>query len=84
MVDRTQPTEILSPAEFRRIREELGLSIPELTRLLNIATARSVRRWEEGDTPVSGPVTLLMRALVDVNGLYAYLAQAAETRGKMP
>ena len=84
MVDQTQKTESIDAKEFKQIRKDLALSIPELTRLLNLATARTVRRWEDGENPVSGPVSLLMLAMRDVRGLTEYLAKLAAERDKTP
>lgn len=84
MVDQTQQTETISAKEFKQIRKDLGFSIPELTRVLNLATARTIRRWEDDETPVSGPVTLLMLAMRDLKGLAEYLAKRASERDQQP
>jgi transcriptional regulator with XRE-family HTH domain len=47
---------------FRRCREALGLTQTEMAHRLLIADRRTVRRWEKGDAPVTGPVWLALAA----------------------
>ena len=56
----------MTAEEFRLARQELGLSARGLAELLRLGTdgGRAVRRWEAGDSPVSGPVSLVMEALM--------------------
>lgn len=49
----------MSPAEFRSIRHEAGLSQSGLATLLGV-TKISVQNWENSRRPISGPVALLM------------------------
>ena len=52
---------------LRSRRERLGLSQPQFGRLLGLSgpnADRTVRRWEDGETPVPGTVAALL-ALMD-------------------
>ena len=82
MVDHPNPTETLTGKQFQKLRLELGASIPEITRVLNITSARTVRRWEDEEVPVSGPATVLMQILHAVPGAYAFAAKKAHDRAK--
>lgn len=44
--------ERMTPAEFRVLREYLGLSGPWLTARLGISSARNQRGWESGAVPI--------------------------------
>jgi DNA-binding transcriptional regulator YiaG len=49
--------------EITELRLELGLSRAELAALLRISDRSTVRRWESGDSNVTGPVSLLLELL---------------------
>lgn len=53
--------------EFRAARRLLGLSQREVAAWLRLASNgdRQVRRWEDGDQAVTGPVSLAMEAFMD-------------------
>lgn len=53
----------MTPAEFKAARSQLGLSARALAEALELGAhgGRTVRRWESGDSPISGPVAVLMR-----------------------
>jgi DNA-binding transcriptional regulator YiaG len=53
----------VTPATFTRIRNQLGLKQSELARMLAVHE-RTVRRYEKGETRISGPVQGLMRVLL--------------------
>lgn len=55
----------MTAAEFKAIRTAKGWSISDLMAVLRITDERSVRRWEDGERPVSGPVSLLMELIRD-------------------
>lgn len=57
--DGSQP---MSPAEFRMVREYLGLTGETLAEHLGV-TLRSVRRWEHGHRPVSDGIRQQMEHL---------------------
>lgn len=53
----------MTPETFRAIRIAAGMSVRELAAWLRIEDPRTIRRWEDGERPVSGPVSLLMEQL---------------------
>ena len=54
----------MTPQEFKEARIKLGLSQGNLGQLMK-TTDRSVRRWENGDREIPGPVIVLMQAYLD-------------------
>lgn len=46
--------------QFRAIRRRLGLTQSQLAARLRIADARTIRRYEGGKVPITGPVSVLM------------------------
>jgi putative transcriptional regulator len=65
------PVREFSAADIRRIRERLNFSQPEFAHLLQ-TTARTVRKWEQGDTRPAGPALKLLN-IIDDKGLEAVL-----------
>lgn len=53
----------MTPAEFKAIRVRAGLTQAQLATFLRISDKRTVRYWETGERPVTGPVSLLMELL---------------------
>ena len=53
----------MTPATIKAIRQRAGLSQPGLARLLRITDQRTIRRWEAGDIPVSGPASIILEML---------------------
>jgi DNA-binding transcriptional regulator YiaG len=47
-------------------RQQLGLTQRELAALLRMGRngERQVRRWEDGDVPISGPASVALEALL--------------------
>lgn len=58
--------ELMNAAEFRAHRDALGYSAAGMADalLLGKEGGRTVRRWESGESPINGPVTVAMRLLV--------------------
>ena len=50
--------------ELRRIRKRLRLSQAKLAMTLE-TTVTSVARWERGEVPISGPVSVCVRLLLE-------------------
>ena len=50
----------MTPETFKSIRLRAGLTQAGLATYLRISDSRTIRRWEDGSRPISGPVTLLM------------------------
>jgi len=55
----------MTPTEFKAIRNGAGYSQNALADLLRISDGRTVRRWEDGSRPVTGPISILMEGLRD-------------------
>lgn len=53
----------MTPTEVKSIRERAGLTQTELARLLRISDIRTIRRWEAGDVPVSGPASIILELI---------------------
>lgn len=58
----------MTPAELKSIRQRFGLSQSELAGVLRISDLRTIRRWEKGEVPVSGPASILLE-LMDADEL---------------
>ncbi len=53
----------MTPAQFKTIRQRVGLSQSGLARALRVEDVRTIRRYETGERAISGPVTLLMELI---------------------
>jgi DNA-binding transcriptional regulator YiaG len=53
----------MTPARIRTIRQQAGLSQTGLAALLRIADLRTIRRWEKGEIPISGPASIVLELL---------------------
>lgn len=53
----------MTPAELKSIRQRHGLTQSELAALLRISDIRTIRRWETGDRPVSGPASVVLELM---------------------
>jgi DNA-binding transcriptional regulator YiaG len=53
----------MTPAQIKTIRQQAGLSQTGLAALLRIADLRTIRRWEKGDVPISGPASVVLEML---------------------
>lgn len=61
----------MTPTALRSARHALGLSARGLALALGMTprSGRTVRRWEAGASPISGPVAAAVRALLREAGL---------------
>jgi DNA-binding transcriptional regulator YiaG len=50
----------MTAEEFKSIRKGLGLSLAQLGEKLRVKDQRTMRRWEDGEKEISGPVSILM------------------------
>lgn len=78
----------MTPAEFRMVREYLGLTGEQLAAELDVSL-RSLRRWEHGHSPVPDGVREAMEALEaraagEVGRLVAALRDAPEVVLQIP
>ena len=53
----------IPPEEVRAIRQDNGLSIDGMCKLLRIKDERTVRRWESGEVPITGPASIILELL---------------------
>jgi DNA-binding transcriptional regulator YiaG len=49
---------------FKQIRRKLGLSQSKLAKVMGV-TVTALARWERGERPISGPVVLCMKLLLE-------------------
>lgn len=52
--------------DFKNARQELGMSASQLARTLRMGKCadRTIRRYESGESPIPGPVTVAVEALL--------------------
>jgi predicted transcriptional regulator len=50
--------------EFINIRKNSGISLGQLSNIIRVHT-RTIRRYEDGSVPISGPVSVLMEMIRD-------------------
>ena len=55
-------SEAMQARDFRKVREQLGLSVAQVAAYLRVQ-GRTVRRYESGERQISGPVAKLMERL---------------------
>ncbi len=53
----------MTPATIKAIRNRAGLTQSGLCDVLRITDQRTIRRWETGDIPVSGPASIILEML---------------------
>lgn len=58
----------MTPSEIIAIRNRYGLTQSGLAALLRISDRRTVRRWEKGEIPISGPASIILE-LMDADEL---------------
>ncbi len=51
----------MTEKEFLKLRRALGDTQAALGVRLGVSSARTVRRWENGERPIPGPVAKLLR-----------------------
>lgn len=59
----------MKPAEFKQIRQSLGLSVKEMAEALRLSDERSVRRYEDGTREISGPIQQCLVYMLRYGGL---------------
>lgn len=53
----------MNGSDITAIRKRAGLTIVALAALLRVADRRTVRRWEKGEVPVTGPASIVLELL---------------------
>ncbi len=56
----------MTPDDLRTARKALGYSQSEMAKALRLGANgdRTVRRWEAGDVPITGPVTVAIEMML--------------------
>ncbi len=73
----------MTPTNIKSIRARAGLSQRKLARLLRISDDRTVRRWECGEVPVSGPASIILEMLDRGELPERYLIGNASEKGRL-
>ncbi len=62
----TQGNSNLTPHQIREARQQMGVSVADLAKLLRMGEngGRKIRRWEDGIEPITGPASVAIEALV--------------------
>jgi len=50
----------VTPRALKSTRKSLGLSQAEFARMVGVASDRTVRKWEDGERDIPGPVIVIM------------------------
>lgn len=56
----------MTPLEFKAARLALGLSQKEMAEALRVASEATIRSWESGRRPISGPVSVAVELMLKV------------------
>jgi DNA-binding XRE family transcriptional regulator len=64
LLDTTVGTRTMTAKQFRVARIKLGLSTEQMAQALGL-TARAVRYYEAGERPISGPVQIAVKCLLE-------------------
>ena len=54
----------MTPDDLRTARKTLGLSQAEFARVVGVSSDRTVRRWEDAERDIPGPVVVLTGLLL--------------------
>lgn len=77
----------MTPAELKIMRKSLGLSQAEFARAVGVASDRTVRKWEDGEREIPGPVLTILGMIDGNNAARAWLIDGAKSQtsaGKIP
>lgn len=55
----------MTSEELKTARRAFGLSQSEFAQLFKVKADRTVRRWEEGEQEIPGPIIVLLELLLD-------------------
>lgn len=59
----------MTPAQFKEARLALGLSQSQMAALVQVKNARTIRKWESGESEISGPAIVALRYILRDAGL---------------
>jgi len=63
----------MDPIDFKIARNRLGLSVRDMVALFGLGSDRTIRRWEEGEKDIPGPVLLLIDLCLNIPQVREYL-----------
>lgn len=55
----------MTPADLRAARKRLGLTQAQLACRLELESDRAIRRYENGDRPIPGPVKVAVELMLE-------------------
>lgn len=73
---------IMTGAELRQARLALGLSQDEFAQLVRVSSGRTVRKWEDGERQIPGPVTVLVALFLECADAWRCRCHMADMRKK--
>lgn len=53
----------MTPTEIIAIRNRYGLTQSGLATLLRMSDRRTIRRWESGEIPITGPASIILELM---------------------
>jgi DNA-binding transcriptional regulator YiaG len=59
---------IVTAQDVKQARAQLGLSVSQLRDALRLSPftgSRTIRRWERGEIPITGPAAVVIEAMLD-------------------
>ena len=59
------PRFVRTAEDLKAARHALGLSADGLALMVRVEDGRTVRRWEAGERPIPGPVSVIMETAMD-------------------
>ena len=65
----------MTPDALREFRKSLRLSQSEFARILGVSSDRTVRRWEEGERDIPGPVAVIVDIAKNFPAVAKWLAR---------
>jgi len=71
----------MTPDDFKEARWALNVNNTQLAEMLGASGSRIIRKWASGETPVPGPVSvLIMLAVDDISIAKTLYAKTKRTR----
>ena len=69
----------MTPDQLRTFRKSLGLSQAEFARAVGVSSDRTVRKWEDGERDIPGPVEALSDLAATIPAVGRELRRRAAT-----
>jgi DNA-binding transcriptional regulator YiaG len=77
----------MTPNRIKEIRQAVGLTQTDLALVLGLTPnngRRTVRRWEDGTIPITGPAAIVMQLIETGELPHRFFAPASEDIGVSP